>query len=136
MAIDITVADSKFAQGAGGVEVRYRTRADESGKWDPWIKSSWVSPKRQAASLGGKKEPITLVISHGQIDISVEEYNYIATRNDKGSQCFNLLTLVECFQQPGQDEARCARNVDGATVTIALTDLPKRIDLPYYEKSS
>ena len=135
MAMDIAVANSKFAQGAGGVEVRYRTRDDKSGDWNPWVGTVRVKPGSHPASLGGTKERVILAISHGQIEVDIEEHNYIAIRNDKGSQTCDLLTLVELFQQSGKDEARCERKVNGATVTIALTDLPKRINLPDYEKS-
>jgi len=131
----IEVAGSDFEESTGEqVKVRVRTRADQNANWSAWNSTAWITLQNHAGTLGGSQQYVTLAIQHGQIDIHVTEEDWMGL-DDTGAQSFDLLKLVEKFQQPGRDDAVCQVDVAGAKVTIKLTDLPKRMSLPAYEKS-
>ncbi|RMH13539.1 MAG: hypothetical protein D6698_13885 [Gammaproteobacteria bacterium] len=135
----INLKNTKFHDfGKEMVNVVMETKQNSNSGWEILTETGWKKSDGENTSDGEVTFDIapdhaTLVLQVASLKLEITEYDYLS-RNEKGSsdEC-SFLKLLEKYQKENMDEANCVIDVDGAKVTVVISNLPKRSNLPPYE---
>jgi len=124
---------TKFDEsGKEQVKVVLRTRLDTQSEWGTW-NSPGMKEFNGEAALAESPDYVSLAIHRGILRAEITEYDW-PDGNEEGSAECHLLRLLEQYQKEGTDSAEAQVDVDGAKLTVIISDLPTRRSLPSYEK--
>lgn len=128
----IKLWSTKFDEsGNEQVKVVMKTRPNVRAEWDTW-NSPGMKEFDGEISLATSPDYVSLALQGAALRLDITEYDW-PDGNEEGSSERPFLKLLEQYQPVGSDKAEAQIDVDGAKVTVVISDLPKRRNLPSYE---
>jgi hypothetical protein len=129
----IKLWSTKFDEsGKEQVKVVMKTRPNARAEWGTWS-SPGMKEFNGESSLATSPDYVSLALQGAALRLEVTEYDW-PDGNEEGSSERPFLKLLEQYQPVGSDKAEAQIDVDGAKVTVVISDLPIRRNLPSYDK--